>query len=379
MPASSQTGPVAVYGATGFTGKLVAAELARRGADFVLAGRDPAKLESLSRQLDGAPTRAVGVEDPGGLRAMLEPCAAVIACAGPFMRHGEPVLAAAAETGTHYVDTTGEQPFMRLVFDRYGPLAESNGAALLTAMGFDYVPGDMIAALTAAGMGPLDELTLAYSVRGMQATRGTTLSGLDMLSGGDLEYTDGALQAASRKVDRGSFDFPPPVGRQRMIRYPAGEPITVPRHVETRNVRMLLSAETVVPRRLAALLPVTAPAIGLAMRSPLRGLAPRLVARLPEGPKEESRRANRFTIVCDARAGGRRRRGVVTGSDVYGLTAVTTVHAALLAAAPGFEGLGALAPAQAFDPGDFLGALAEHGVEHDVEPRPDPAAAPART
>jgi short subunit dehydrogenase-like uncharacterized protein len=378
VAASSQTGPVAVYGATGFTGRLVAAELARHRADFLLAGRDPGKLEALSRRLGGVPTRAVAVGDPDGLRALLEPCAAVIACAGPFMRHGEPVLAAAAETGTHYVDTTGEQPFMRLVFDRYGPLAAERGAALMTAMGFDYVPGDMIAALTAAEMGPLDQLTLAYSVRGMQATRGTTLSGLDMVGGGDMEYRDGALRPASRKVDRGSFDFPPPVGRQPMIRYPGGEPITVPRHVETLNVLMLLSAETVVPGRLAGLLPMTIPAIGLAMRSPLRGLMPRLVARMPEGPRDERRSANRFTIVCEAQTGDRRRRGVVTGSDVYGLTAITTVRAALLAAAPGFEARGALAPSEAFDPGDFLGALAEHGVEHDVEPLPDPAPAPTR-
>lgn len=377
MAAPQQTGPVAVYGATGFTGKLVAAELKRREADFVLAGRDPQKLEALSRQLDGAPTRAVGIDNPNGLRAMLEPCAAVIACAGPFMRYGEPVLAAAVETGTHHIDTTGEQSFMRLVFDRYGPVAEGRGAALMTAMGFDYVPGDMIAALTAAGMGPLDELTLAYSVRGMRATRGTTLSALDMLSGGDVEYTDGGLRPASQKVDRGSFDFPPPVGRQRMVRYPGGEPITVPRHVQTSDVRMMLTAATVVPRRAAPLLPLAMPAFARAMRTPIRGLASKLVARLPEGPDEAARRSNRFTIVCEARAGSATRRGTVTGPDVYGLTAVTTSHAALLAAAPGFDGRGALAPSQAFDPEDFLGSLARFGVEHSVEPLPEPAAAPS--
>ncbi len=58
--------------------------------------------------------------DARGLRELLEPCAAVIACAGPFCDHGEPIVAAAAETGTNYIDTTGEQPFIGLVFDRYG-------------------------------------------------------------------------------------------------------------------------------------------------------------------------------------------------------------------------------------------------------------------
>src|SRR5215212_1389362 len=190
---AEQTGPIAVYGATGFTGRLVAAELRRRGAQFVLAGRNPAKLEILAEDLDGGvDTRAVRLEDQAKLRELLEPCAAVISCAGPFRIHGEPVLAAAVESGTHYLDTTGEQPFMRTVFERYGDAAERAGVALVTAMGFDYVPGDMIAALT-AGSGPVDEVALAYWVKGFGPTRGTALSALGMMGGGDVEWRAGEL------------------------------------------------------------------------------------------------------------------------------------------------------------------------------------------
>src|SRR5262245_27962666 len=111
---SEQTGPVAVYGATGYTGRLVAAELRRRGADFVLAGRNEAKLRMVAEDLgDDLPVSAVGLDDPAGLRALLEPCAAVISCAGPFELHGGPVVEAAVAAGTHYLDTTGEQRFMR--------------------------------------------------------------------------------------------------------------------------------------------------------------------------------------------------------------------------------------------------------------------------
>lgn len=370
----SQTAPIAVYGATGFTGRLIAAELRRRGADVVLAGRNAAKLDALATGIGGAETRAVGVDDPAGLRSLLEPCSAVIACAGPFMRNGEPVLAAAAETGTHYVDTTGEQPFMRIVFDRYGQVAERSGAGLVTAMGFDYVPGDMIASLTAAGMGPLEDITLAYSVRGMQATRGTTLSGLDMVSGGDFDFVDGALRPADRRIGRGKFRFPGPEGERVMTRYPAGEPVTVPRHVDTRRVTMLLSATTVVPERVAPLLPLAMPPLGLAMRTPLRALAGKLVDRMPEGPDRETRDRNTFTIVCDA-SGAARRRGIIRGRDVYGLTAVTTVEAALRMAEPGYEGTGALAPSEAFDPASFLDSLSGAGIEYELEALP--AGAPA--
>jgi hypothetical protein len=108
MAATTQAGPIALYGATGFTGRLVARELRRRGADILVAGRGRDKLEALSADLGGVPIAVASVDDPGALRSLLGPCAAVVACAGPFPLHGEPVLAAAADTGTHYLDTTGE-------------------------------------------------------------------------------------------------------------------------------------------------------------------------------------------------------------------------------------------------------------------------------
>jgi short subunit dehydrogenase-like uncharacterized protein len=370
---SEQRGPIAVYGATGYTGRLVAAELHRRGAEFVLAGRNAAKLGAVAAELEGdVRTEPVSLDDPAGLRSLLEPCAAVIACAGPFTLHGEPVLAAAVDTGTHYIDTTGEQPYIRMTFDRYGERAERAGSIVVSAMGFDYAPGDMIAALTADGMQPLDEIVLAYSVSGFGATHGTMLSALEIMRGGDVEYRDGEWRPASQRADRGEFDFPPPVGRKRMVRYPSGEQITVPRHVDTRTVTTMMSATTLIPnRRIASAVPALMPAFQLAMRTPLRRVAGSLVSRLPEGPGEEERRASRFVVVCEARAGSRRRRATVTGSDLYGATGVTTVEGALRAAASGYDRRGSLAPAQAFDPRDYLDALGESGISYEVEPAAD--------
>lgn len=350
----------------------MAAELDRRGADYILTGRSADKLEALAAQLSpGSRWVAAALDDGVALRELLEPCAAVIACAGPFSLHGEPLLAAAVDAGTHYLDTTGEQPFIDKVFRAYGPRAEAAGTALVPAMGFDYVPGDMIASLTAEGMGTLDEIVLAYSVKGFGATRGTMLSGMEMLKGGDVEYRDGAWRPASQRVDRGSWDFPEPIGRQRMIRYPAGEQITVPRHVDTRSVRTLLSATAALPGPVAAAAPLLMPPMQVAMRTPLRRALGALVKRLPEGPAAEQRRGARWTIVCEARAGERRRRVTVTGPDPYGLTAFTTAEGALLTAAPGYERGGALAPSQAFDPVEFLDALAEFGVQRRVESLPE--------
>jgi short subunit dehydrogenase-like uncharacterized protein len=364
-----ETGPIVVYGATGFTGGLIARELKRRGAELLIAGRDRGKLEALSGELGDVPFAAASVDDPAGLREMLEPCSVVIACAGPFGLCGEPVVAAAVDTGTHYLDTTGEQGFMRMVFDRYGDKAAAKGAALVSGMGFDYAPGDLIAALTADGMGPLEEIVVAYCVHGFAPTHGTALSGLEIMRGGDVVWSDGDWRPAPRSAEGGRWRFPQPIGEQRMLRYPAGEQVTVPRHVETARVRTLLNG-MVVPPRLMPLAVISSPLLGLAMRTPLRKAMGPLIRRLPAAPEEQGRKASRFTISCEARGRSGPRRGTVRGSDVYGLTAVSLAHAAQLCADPAYERSGALAPAQAFDPASFLAALADFGSSVEVEPLP---------
>lgn len=359
-------GTICVYGATGYTGKLVAAELAQAGADFVLAGRNAEKLNKLTDDVGAGAVRAVELDDPAGLRDLLDPCAAVIACAGPFALHGEPVVRAAAETGTHYVDTTGEQGFMKRVFDEFGPLAEESGAALVTAMGFDYLPGDMIGALTAKGMGELEEISFAYAVSGFGPSRGTATTALGQMSDGDVQWLEGQFVAGDRSVSRGKYTFPEPIGEERMTRYPAGEHITIPRHVKARTVRTSLNAAATSPLPIAA--PVVLPAVQLALRTPLRRPLTAAVGRLPEGPKAEDRQAARFTIVCDARAGARRRQGIIRGKDVYGLTAACVALAAQRMASPAFAGRGALAPSQAFSPEEFLAELSDFEVEWEVRP-----------
>ncbi len=358
-----------IYGATGFTGGLVARELKRLGVDFVIAGRDRGKLERLSEELGGVPFRAVSLDDRAGLRELLEGCSVVAACAGPFLLHGEPLVEAAVETGTHYLDTTGEQPFMRMVFERYGQRAADAGGALVSGMGFDYAPGDLIAALTADGMGPLEEIVVAYCVEGFTPTRGTALSGLEIMRGGDVVWDDEDWRPAPRSADGGRWRFPEPIGEQRMLRYPTGEQITVPRHVETARVRTLLNG-MVVPSRLMPLAASASPLLGAAMRTPLRRIAGAAIRRLPAAPSEKSRQACRFTISCEARGKAGARQGTVRGGDVYGLTARGIAQGARLLAAPAYDRSGALAPAQAFDPAAFLDGLTATGLSYTLDPLP---------
>jgi len=373
---SRQSGPIVVYGATGFTGRLVTSELAQSGADFIVAGRSAEKLDALRRDFGlEVPARPASVDDPASLRSLFSDCAVVANCAGPFIKLGEPVLRAAVETSTHYLDTTGEQPYVRMAFARYGPGAAQAEVAVVPGMGFDYVPGDMIASLTAAGMGELDLMDIHYCWQDFVPSRGSALSLLEILAGGGVEWRDQQWQTASRRLDLGDFDFPEPIGRQRLLRFPVGEQISVPRHVPTRNVTTTLNASLISGDRLTGLAGPLMTVGGLAMRTPLKRAAAALVSRRPEGPTPEERDRSRWMIVCEAKRGEIEQRGVIGGKDVYGFTAAAITKGAVQAARPDFQPRGALAPAQAFDPKAFLRGFERFDLSWRLEGAPELVAA----
>jgi short subunit dehydrogenase-like uncharacterized protein len=364
---SRQSGAIAVYGATGYTGRLVVAELVKADADFIVSGRSPERLDALRAEFGlEAPAKTARVDDPASLRELLTDCAVVIDCAGPFVKYGEPVLAAAVETGTHYLDTTGEQPYMKMAYERYGPGAARAGVAVVPGMGFDYVPGDMIASLTADGMGELDELEVHYCWRDFTPSQGTARTTLEIIGGKDIEWRNMEWVETSGGVSRGAYDFPKPFGRQRMFRYPSGEQVTVPRHVHTRNVRASMNAGAFSSDRLAPIFSATVRPAGLAMRTPFKRLMNAIISRLPEGQTPEQREKMTWAIVCEAKRGEVERKGVITGRDVYGFTAAAIVQGAELAARKGFGARGGLAPSQAFEPKSFLEGLDRFDVHWQV-------------
>ena len=363
---------IVLYGATGYTGHLVARELERRGHDAVLAGRNADKLRRMAAEL-GVPweTRAAAVDDPAALRAAFRGADVVISCAGPFTYYGAPVIEAAIASGAHYLDTTGEQPYMRRVYEHLDAPARERGVAVIPAMGFDYVPGDLIAALAARGHEPLELLDVAYAVSSVAVTRGTMRSVLEMLAGEGVEYSGGTFRPAGSPPMGERFDFGDDIGELPVMEYPGGEVVTVPRHVHARSVRLRWATPSFVPAaRLAPLLPAALPVVGALLRTPLTAVIDAAIDRLPEGPQEDARRKSRFTIVAEARGkGGTSSRAVVRGEDVYGLTAAIIVRGAELLCEDDCDAVGALAPAEAFDPEAFLLYLGDHGVRFELEGR----------
>jgi short subunit dehydrogenase-like uncharacterized protein len=147
-----------LFGATGYTGALTAHYLARTappGLRWALAGRNAGKLSALRDQLAAAhpgvadlPLLSADVTDRASLDAVAASARVVATTVGPFLRHGEPLVAASAEHGTDYLDLTGEPEFVDRMYVRYHRRAVETGARLVHAAGYDSIPHDLGAYFT---------------------------------------------------------------------------------------------------------------------------------------------------------------------------------------------------------------------------------------
>ncbi len=175
---------IVLFGATGFTGELTADYLAEHApADlrWALAGRNLEKLEAvrsrlaqIDAELKNLPLLEADTSDPASLRAVAESTRVVITTVGPYLEHGEPLVAACAESGTDYVDLTGEPEFVDQMHLRHHDAAVASGARIVHACGFDSVPHDLGAWFTVSKLGSTDPITLRGVVRAGGAVSGGT-------------------------------------------------------------------------------------------------------------------------------------------------------------------------------------------------------------
>ncbi len=174
---------IVLFGATGFTGRLTGEYLARHapaGLRWALAGRNPEKLEDVRRHLAAIDPAAAGlallhadVTDPASLADVAGRTKVVITTVGPYLAHGEPLVAACAEAGTDYVDLTGEPEFVDRTYLAHHATAERSGARIVHACGFDSIPHDLGALYTVqqlAATGPV-------RLRGVVRSAGTFSGG----------------------------------------------------------------------------------------------------------------------------------------------------------------------------------------------------------
>lgn len=335
-----------LFGATGFTGALTAEYLAAHapaGARWGLAGRNHAKLTALRDRLGvDAALLTADVDDPASMRRIAESARVVISTVGPYVRFGEPLVAACAQAGTDYVDITGEPEFVDRMYLRYHGTAERTGARLVHACGFDSVPHDLGALFTASQFPP----EAAIRMRGYVSARGA-------FSGGTFESAVTALsrfrQASTVHAERRRAE---PAGAGRRVRAVAGRPgydravdawvlplPTIDPQIVVRSARALdrFGPDFSYSHFLAVRSPLVAAGVG-AGAAGVFALAQvpasrRLLLRLRPsgaGPAAERRAAGRFRVRFLATGAGRTVATEVTGGDPgYGETSKMLAESAL--------------------------------------------------
>ena len=345
------SGRIVVLGATGYTGTLTARALVDSGAAPVLAARSPERLEKLAEELGGLETHVADVTDPTTVRALVERGDVLISTVGPFERWGEAAVEAAIATGATYFDTTGEPAFIRRVFERYGPAAARAGTALVTAFGYDFVPGNLAAELALRAAGPrASRLEVGYFSRGASG-----------ISGGTKASTAGAILEPSFAVRGGLLRRERTGARVRRFTLDDGtvlQGISVggsehfavrALHPQLRDIDVLLGRPGfggLVTPGLTALLVVA---------TKIPGLGAKLYSALGSegstgGPDAESRSRSRSLIVADARSasGELIHRVEMDGPNGYDFTARILAWASVEAARGVITETGAVGPVAAF-------------------------------
>jgi short subunit dehydrogenase-like uncharacterized protein len=352
---------VAVYGATGFVGRLVVQALASRMVVLRLIGRDA---RALGRVADGLRKAEVFVAtDQSGIRRALRGANAVVACAGPFNQYGKQVVDAALDERCHYLDVNGELGFTGYLIS-LDAVARERGIAIVGSVGLDVVPSDAAAAIACESLGgePVHDLRITVASNGAPS-RGSLRTLLLGLQSGDYAWTcsAGALVAQPIAADRWTVDLPDPFGRLGAISFGLAECAVTSR--STGAARVVTGIALPRPEALVA----AANALGWLgrrrfLRSAMRPVLEGCLRLAPEGATAEARTRARFAIEVRASAIDRTSTVVVTGGDAGEVTAIAAARCAERAArAEGFP-VGALSPSRAFGARWLLDALEPSGV-----------------
>jgi short subunit dehydrogenase-like uncharacterized protein len=198
---------IIVFGATGFTGRLVADYLARaagrEAVRWAIAGRNRDKLDALGL---GVPVIVADALDPAAMQALARRTAVVCTTTGPFARYGSELVAACADAGTHYCDLTGEVPWMRRMIDAHHARARETGARIVHTCGFDSIPSDLGCwaaqqAFVAQFGAPASTVTAVFGEQSGGFSGGTAASAFELAREAEADPAVRALMANPYALD----------------------------------------------------------------------------------------------------------------------------------------------------------------------------------
>jgi short subunit dehydrogenase-like uncharacterized protein len=366
-------GRIVLFGATGYTGELTARELAGIGERPVLAARDEARVRALADELGGLDWAVADVERPASVRALVSAGDVLISCVGPFMRYGDAAVSACVDAGASYLDSTGETAFIRRVFEVFGPRARSAGCALMTAMGYDWVPGNLAGALAlreagegatrvAVGYFVVGSSRSAFSGGTMASAAGVMLEPSFAWRGGRLVTERQGARVRSFTVDGHALKGVA-AGSSEHFGLPASFPGVRDVEVYLGGLGGSVGAEAMRVGSAALSAVVQVPGA----RRAVDGLLGRFVRGSSGGPNAEERARLKGLVVAEASddTGRVLAREVLRGVNPYDFTAGILTWGAHAAANGRVHGVGALGPVEAFGLDALLEGARSAGIERD--------------
>ncbi len=308
---------ILIYGATGFTGRMIATEAIARGLPVVLAGRDANALAQLGEELN-APVFVASVEDLAALVPRLKQCGVLLNAAGPFEATAQPLIEACLTSGAHYLDIAGEPTVIEATAVR-GAQAHARGVMLMPGVGFDVVPSDGLLMHVASRVHRAQKLWLAVSGLSL-VSRGSAKTLIDRLAEPVWARRRGHLQAFPPGSLERSVDFGAGAvactgvawGDVASAYYSTGVPEITVYFEATWPVAM----HTTMVRMLGWAVPIT----------PWQSLLHAAATRMQEGPMQAERASARATLVaCAEGADGESYRARLSTPEAYDFTVQTSL------------------------------------------------------
>jgi len=306
-----------LYGATGYTGRLVARLAVERGMRPILAGRDREKTVRFAAEL-GLAHRAFALDDRAALDAALGEVACVLHCAGPFSRTSKPMADACLRTRTHYLDITGEVAVFESLAAR-DEEAKAAGVMLLPGVGFDVVPSDCLALHLKERLPSATRLVLAIHGLG-RISHGTATTMVENIHRGGLVRRAGQLTPVPAAWRTRAVDFGR--GPRTATTIPWGDVATAYYSTGIPNIEVYAA----LPGTMRWLMRASRPFAGLLGTPAVQRFLKKRIDAQPPGPSDEERvRGRSFVWGEVADESGARASARQSGPEGYTLTAHTAL------------------------------------------------------
>ena len=326
------TGKILIYGASGYTGKLIARVAVEQGLKPILAGRNLERVRAVAEPL-GLESLAVDLANNAQLDVSMKNFSVVLCVAGPFSATSRPMADACIRNRVHYLDITGEIDVFEALAARDAEAKEVS-VMLLPGAGFDVVPSDCLAAHLKRRLPDAFDLKIYLEINA-NVSRGTAKTMIEAIAAGTRMRRGGRLVSHDR-AEVGSCDFGE--GERATFQVSWGDVATAFHSTGIPDIEVHFEA-TSAAKALVRMPRLIKSFLGLGfMQSFLKAG----VDRMPEGPSEAARRAGRAILVGVARNdGGRSVRSRLSTPEGYSLAAATALDAARRVAAgevkPGFQ------------------------------------------